>query len=188
MNLKNLYIHFAYILIIILSVYSYKQLTGHNQNKEDQLFTSSDVVTAKVTDFGKPVRLNIPGIGIDIGVIDGSYSTENNTWNVSDTFAQYATISRLPNAEQGSTVIYGHNTKNIFGKINKMTPGDTLYLYTDTNYLVEYQYTSNKVVTPTDVSLFKYEGEPRLNLITCTGLLNEKRLILDFKVGKISKI
>lgn len=129
---------------------------------------------------GKPVKIYIPEIGVATNIIDGNYEETTNTWNVSNTDAQFATISRLPNNQDGNTLIYGHNSQNIFGPTKKLKTGYMAYVLTENGRLFEYKYVSSEEVSPDNTDIFNYTGSPRLTIATCTGLFNEKRNLMYF--------
>ena len=137
---------------------------------------------------GKPNRVVIPDLAIDVKVIDGNYSKETKNWDVSKTYANFATISPLINTSGGNTVIYGHNSANIFGKTKNIKLGTSVYIYTDNGNVFEYKYVEDKLVLPTDTSIFDPNGKPRVTLITCMGAFNEKRRLMGFELKGVSKI
>jgi len=134
---------------------------------------------------GYPYRVTIPRLQIDLSVENGDYSEES--WTPSKDKALFSTKSSLPNNLEGNTIIYGHNTNNVFRSTERLIKGDRALLYTD-NGTFEYEFTEWELVTPTDTSVFNYKGTPRLTLITCFGLTNSKRRLMYFKYFGITKI
>lgn len=129
---------------------------------------------------GKPVRLEVPAAAIDIAVIDGAYNPNTGDWTLTDTKAQFALPTRLPNNESGNTLIYGHDTPAIFNRLHKLTPGAEARVYTDNGHVLTYKLRSSEIVSPTNVSIFDYQGKPQLTLQTCTGARSENRKFFYF--------
>lgn len=169
----------AYLVIALLLGFLINQKL-QTANKVEVLSTIENV------EF--PDIIRIPDLEIEVDVTSGNYSEVEKNWNVSDSYAQIATISSFPNKVGGNTVIYGHNTNSIFGKTSKIRPGQKAYIETKNGNIFVYEFISEKTVQPSDTSVFEYEGDPILTLITCTGFANEKRRILTFKLIEVEKI
>lgn len=133
---------------------------------------------------GQPERILIPSIGIDVEVIDGNYDEDNITWNVSQDKVNFAVMTDLPNNKSGNTVVYGHNSKYIFKNLEDVKDGDRVYIQTKNGYSFEYVFISKKEINPNDVSILESSELPQLILLTCKGLLNEKRLVLTFRLNQ----
>ena len=130
--------------------------------------------------FGKPSRLFMPTIGIDLSVADGEYNSVSREWTLSKDKAHYALLTPEPNNTSGNTFIYGHNNKNVFAKLSSITVGDKISLFTESGKEFVYQYTESRQVEPTDTSLFSYQGSPILTIQTCSGTWYEKRSLYTF--------
>lgn len=174
----------GYFLIALLlgGVFSAYFLSQRFQGNANASFISDSAnrISENLHVSGNPIYLSIPNLGIDLDVIAGNYSADNRSWNLSGSDAQYATVSSLPNNKEGTTIIYGHNTLNIFGKTGDLKTGDKLYLKTDNNHVFEYSYVSKKEVNPKDTDIFFNTGKPQAILITCSGLLDSKRRLMYF--------
>jgi LPXTG-site transpeptidase (sortase) family protein len=132
---------------------------------------------------GKPVRILIPALSIDLPIVDGVYDTTNNVWSVSGTSANYATNTPLINNKGSRTVIYGHAVTDILGKLPNIKKGDIAYIYTDNGHIFQYKYTSSEVVAPQDTSVFTHlKGSPGIYVMTCDGLWSSERRIALFNL------
>lgn len=131
---------------------------------------------------GKPNRIVISSVGIDVAVVDGFYNKRNQTWNLSETVAQYATITPLANTEAGNTFIYGHNRPAVFNRLLNVQPGATAIVYTDNGHEFVYKLQSSRVTKPTDDSLFRYQGPPILTVQTCSGMWFQNRSLYTFEL------
>lgn len=129
---------------------------------------------------GKPTRVVIPRIGIDLPVIDGIYDPKTQSWSLTSNKAQFATVTSPSNNQTGDTLLYGHNTAEVFYQTANLVVGDRLLIYTDNNHVFEYTYTSSKTTTPTDTSIFSYTGKPQVTLLTCNGWFSSYRRLMFF--------
>jgi LPXTG-site transpeptidase (sortase) family protein len=135
---------------------------------------------------GEPVRLKIPRLGIDLAVIDGIYDQQNQTWTLSDTEVQFARSTSLPSNAAGNTFIYGHNTAPVLGKTVDLQPGDELIVESENKKAFVYRYTSDKITTPEDTSVFSAEYEsPVLTLLTCSGFWSQDRRLMFFEFVEV---
>lgn len=129
---------------------------------------------------GKPIRIVIPSVGIDIAVVDGFYNQRTQTWSLSETEAQYATITPLANTVEGNTFIYGHNRPAVFKSLLDAKAGASAMVYTDNGHQFIYKLRSWKATKPTDDSLFYYQGQPILTVQTCSGTFFQNRSLYTF--------
>jgi LPXTG-site transpeptidase (sortase) family protein len=131
---------------------------------------------------GAPSRILIPSASIDLPVVKGSYAPASNSWSVADDAANYALNTALLNNQKGETLIYGHNTRKVFGSILNMTPGDEVYVYSENNHVFRYHFTGSQNIDPARTDIFKTmtAGPPGLKLITCDGANFEYRHLMSF--------
>jgi len=129
---------------------------------------------------GKPVRIYIPSLDIDIPVIDGFYNAKSQTWTLTNDKAQYATITPEANNEAGNTFIYGHNRREVFSKLARIKPGEQAVIYTDNGHRFTYNFRTSVETDPYDDSLFHYQGAPILTLQTCSGIWYQNRQLFTF--------
>jgi LPXTG-site transpeptidase (sortase) family protein len=133
---------------------------------------------------GKPVRVVIPRIGLDVGVVDGVYYPASKVWSVAHDQANYATNTALINNKQGATLIYGHWYDWVFGKTRDLKAGDVAYVYTDTNHLFKYTYSGDTAVNPSDTEVFgQLPSEKGLVLMTCEGTWAQDRRLMTFNLA-----
>lgn len=130
---------------------------------------------------GMPVSLYVPSINLSLEVINGHYNEARQTWLLTGDKAQYATETVQPNNRSGLTLIYGHYNSHVFMSTDNLKLGALVEITTNTNKIFTYKYLTSKVISPTDVSLFKYKGEPELALLTCTGTWFQSRHLMIFK-------
>ena len=137
--------------------------------------------TAKPITAGKPVRIVIDSLKIDLPVDDGFYNPGDNSWTLSGYHAQFAHPTPPANDHVGNTLIYGHNNKYVFGPLKHIESGATAKVYTDNGHVFNYIFVDAVNLNPEDTSLFSYEGPPMLTIQTCSGNWNEWRRLFRFK-------
>lgn len=136
---------------------------------------------------GKPIRIVVEDLGLDLNVADGFYSNASGTWTLSNTKAYYATPTVPANTNSGMTLIYGHDIEAIFGRLHQLAPGANLSVYTDNGQLYRYSYSSVKEVAPGAVQEIRSDGLPTAVLQTCSGNWSEKRALFYFKLVSVEK-
>ncbi|MDB5176641.1 MAG: hypothetical protein JWN75_309 [Candidatus Saccharibacteria bacterium] len=138
---------------------------------------------------GKPVRIVIASSNIDLPIDEGTYDQATGAWTLSDTHAQFATMTAIANDSIGTTFIYGHGTDAVFGKIGTNHPavGTIAQIYTDTSHVFSYTLQEVRDMQPTDTSILQdtSSGSPRLVVQTCTGIFSEWRTMFIFSFEKV---
>lgn len=181
--MKSIYLWTTSLYLCVggLVLFPYIQKAIVNRNLPAVANTESKVLLVK----GIPYRITIPRLQIDLSVENGDYVEES--WTTSSVKALFATKSSLPNNVEGNTIIYGHDTNEVFRSTDRLITGDRVLLYTDRG-IFEYEFTKWELVNPTDTSVFNYNGAPRLTLITCYGLTNSMRRLMYFDFFGVTKI
>lgn len=137
---------------------------------------------------GAPTRIVIPDYGIDLAVDPGSYDAATGNWTLGDTRAYFAQITAPANNHAGNTLLYGHGTDTVFGKLGAATvaPGTTAWVDTATHRFT-YRLVESRDVVPNDTSVFDDAGSgpPRLTVQTCVGSLSEWRRMFVFYFEKV---
>ncbi len=129
-----------------------------------------------------PVSISIPRIKLNKEVKLGIYNFGQDTWNITSNYPHFAVLSARPNETSGNTIIYAHNTKNLFGDIDHLKSQDRVMIRTKNGKVFVYAYESKEDVKPSDMSVFSRYEKPYLTLITCTGRNNELRRLFYFKL------
>ena len=134
---------------------------------------------------GRPVRIVIPSMGIDLVVKDGIYNNASQTWNLSPRDAHFALPSSLANDVGGNTLIYGHNNVHVFGTLWKMAKGAQVQVFADNGYVFYYTLDGSEDVKPDNMGVFEYYGPPILTIQTCSGNWSEKRRLYRFNFERV---
>ena len=121
---------------------------------------------------GPPSRIIVPRLNIDLPVIRGTYDRTNDSWTLTDTKAQFAGMTSLPNNIDGNTFIYGHNTDPVFAKLAGLKKGDIAHVKTYNGLTFTYVFGGKQFVPPNDTSILKDtpDTRPILTLMTCEGV------------------
>ena len=182
------------IKVVFLYVLTFASFAGWHQLKQEPLppttqvayATPSDTVVAVPLLYGKPARLQIKRLGIDLPILPGRYQTESNTWELSNDNVHYALTSHLPNNKYGNTVLYGHNRNDVLGKTNGLRTYDELVITTTNGRKFTYVYMDDAKVNPTNTQVFA-EGakSSRVTLLTCSGAWNQERRLMVFEFSEV---
>ncbi|MFZ2125722.1 MAG: sortase [Candidatus Saccharimonadales bacterium] len=142
----------------------------------------------KTIKIGIPNRLVISSLDMDLAVGVGSFDKMSGSWTIDATKVFYADASTKTNDTRGTTLIYGHAQWPIFGNLHSIEPQSKAYVDTNNGYRFHYVYQSMKQVSPTDVSVFRNDGNPTLVLQTCSGAWDAYRSLFSFKLVSVKKI
>jgi LPXTG-site transpeptidase (sortase) family protein len=190
MKRQNLRFYFFIGLFFILVglLLSSQHLVQQWQRKNSQPVFAAGISQAnqakKATISGTPSHIAIPAVDISVDVEPGYYNKSSQTWTLSLTKAEYATITPPANNGGGNTFIYGHNRWAVFYKLLKVQPGDEAIVTTTNNHTFVYKLTGRHDTSPNDTSLFRYQGPPILTLQTCSGLWYQNRSLFVFNLVK----
>lgn len=128
-----------------------------------------------------PKQLVIPRLGINLSVVPGQYDSTTKTWTLTESDVQYAAMTALPNEHSGNTLLYGHNTPEVLAPTDRLAEGDTAQIVTQDDRTFTYVFTSGRLVAPNDMTVLEQTGlSPRLILLTCDGIWDEKRRVMEF--------
>lgn len=130
---------------------------------------------------GTPTRIVVPSVAIDLPIQTGVYSPSNQSWTIDGSSAFFADTSTPPNDNNGMTLIYGHGTSAIFGRIPEIQAGDAK-IYTQEGLVFNYHYDSTRQVTPSDTAVIASDGPPELVLQTCSGAFDAYRTLVVFRL------
>jgi len=137
---------------------------------------------------GTPARILVPRLSVDLPVVPQAYSAVTKTWPVATSQANYALNTALINNSSGESLIYGHDTRSVFGPLTDLKPNDLVYVYTDNGHVFKYAYQSAQDVTPTKLSIFNdmAKAPAGLKLITCSGAYFQYRHLMSLKLVEAS--
>lgn len=141
--------------------------TGFAPNVKTDL---SDVPFETYNALAGNIWFEIPSLGVKMTVVGVPY--RNQAWNVAWLGSQAGWLegSAFPTWD-GNSVITGHvylsnGLPGPFVNLSKLKYGDTIIVHAN-GQKYTYEIRTNKVVSPTDPSVFKHEDLSWLTLITC---------------------
>lgn len=143
----------------------------------------NQVVIENQNKKSKPVKLYIPKLERTLEITDGYI--ENNRWTVSASGVSFLVDSATPE-ENGNTIIYGHNTIGVLGRLWKVQKDDFVYLTSSDNKVYKYKIIERKEVKPNQVEILKQEGTSRVTIYTCSGFLDSARFVIIGELVEIS--
>jgi sortase A len=123
----------------------------------------------------KPEKLAINDLNIKLDIESGEIV--NNKWPTSTTGLMHLASSPIP-GEKGNAIIYGHNWKSILGELHLIKPGDQIKITNSNNEEITFNVTTTQVVEKTQSSVLNNSEDQRITLYTCTGFLDQKRLVV----------
>ena len=125
-----------------------------------------------------PVKISISNISINLPV--ESVTIKNGKWPTSQ-----IGVSFLANSGQvgktGNLIFYGHNWKNLLGNLKSAKINDTVAVELDNGQVFVYTVSYIAEVDQNDVSILADSKDERLTLYTCSGILDQKRLVVVAK-------
>ena len=137
---------------------------------------------------GKPVKLVIASLSMNLDVVDGAYNQEKGTWTLSNDKVHYALPTVQPNNDSGNTLIYGHYRPEVFARLHTIQPGAQAIIDTDNGHRFTYTFQKSETVAPDNTDVFTYEGTPRLTIQTCTGAFMQNRQLYYFDFTSVKAL
>ena len=135
------------------------------------------------TDTQELVRIAIPSVNIDLPIIRGAYDSQSG-WSVDKLAANYIPSSQGID-KPGTTIIYGHDTSEVFHRIKAMEPGAEVNVATKNGKTYRYvrDPSDAKIIQPDDVSILnETTSTHKIYLLTCDGWRSDKRYILSLSL------
>jgi hypothetical protein len=129
---------------------------------------------------GTPVRLRIPILNIDAAIepvsvdADGNMATPQDPWDTA-WYAPGARPGQIGNAAIAGHVDYHNVGAVVFWDLNKLEPGDEVFVDTDDGKTLRFVVNDSTFYEPKNAPLEQIFGPantPNLNLITCGGTFN----------------
>lgn len=163
---------------ILIAIAIYRTWQHENPNR-----LQFNVANTELNQFEKqknngpavPVGLSIQDIGIYSAIISAQKSGSN--WETTDSGISYLSSSSIP-GEIGNSILYGHNWKSILGNLYKARPGQRIEIVYSNNEKRSFIINTIQVVSPDQASVLKNTNDKRITLYTCTGFLDQKRLVV----------
>lgn len=163
----------TFIILSILFLYNFPFLPQKNVKNP---ITIDQNLLKKKTDQ-QAVRIIIPNVGIDLPIVEAP--VVNGYWELSETKASHGEGSANP-GEKGNMVIFAHARPQLFLSLKDAKKGNTIYVLSKKGW-EKYRINVIKAVYPNQTEVIKPTKTETLTLFTCSGFLDEKRLIVQAK-------
>lgn len=135
----------------------------------DEIATSSPAAN---TDY--PVFIDISGLP-RLPIVAGG--KVQGTWSIAANAANHVRTSSIP-GKQGNTIIYGHNTDTIFGKLVSVPVGSEITVTTSDGIHHTYTISETHEVDTWQTELLQPSKSEILTLYTCSGWFDSKRFVV----------
>lgn len=128
-----------------------------------------------------PATLSIPSQKINVNVDEGGIV--EGEWVLSPSNALYLpTSGKL--GEGYNTIIYAHNTRNLFGNLHKVVENDKIILTDKGGKKYVYKVFNVEQVNPKDLKKLYSTQKNIITLFTCSGWADTSRTILHAELIK----
>lgn len=157
------------LLMLVVVAYRFQQarrLSFNLQADQVQASSQSKALTKKISLSKYKVTLDVT----QASIIDG-------VWQINETTANHLESSANP-GEDGNIVIYGHNSREVFGPLRWMSPGEVIELTNDKGEVLKYTIKEIIETNPEDITWVLPKDRETLTVYTCSGFLNSKRHVV----------
>lgn len=166
------------VIFIIGAILLSISIGYHIEQTLNLTFYHQQLAPTQVERTSRPVEIIIDKVNIDLPIIETDIT--NNTWQIADNGISHLSLSSRP-AENGTIILYGHNTTDRFGPIRWLQKGEKITVVTADNKKYDYKILKTATVDPSDTTILTSEKGPTLILYTCTGFADLKRYVLIAK-------
>ncbi len=119
-------------------------------------------------------RIVAPTLSIDLAVTSSKIVA--GYWETSETTASHGEGSANP-GERGNVVIFAHARQGLFLNLKDLKKNDSIYVLTSNKWF-KYKVVNITAVYPNEINTVAPTPYEVLTLFTCSGFLDEKRLIV----------
>lgn len=171
----NILLFLGFSLLVFFCYLIYQRYSPQNL-----AFTNLEVrpVYASQEDL-QPMSLKIDAIHLLLGIAPAEI--RDNKWESSTVGVSHLKTSVIP-GEKGNAILYGHNWPNLLGNLKKVKPGDKVTIIYSNNSSKDFEVEYLTKVSPKDTSILKNSEDNRITLYTCTGFLDQERLVVVAKL------
>ena len=159
-----------------LTLFAYRK-HSYNQTIQPPKQITTNLESPQETQVLIPTKITI-GNQVDTQVRQDALVNGKHT--ISPDSASYLTGSAQI-GENGNLIIYGHNYGNIFNNLKKTTEGEIITLTDNQGQTHQYQVTHKNIYAAGNTTPLKPTTEETLTIYTCSGLLDQNRLVIQAK-------
>lgn len=128
-----------------------------------------------LTHDSQPITVIIRELNIQLPVYPTSL--ENEDWLTTSKGISYLVDSAIP-GEKGNSIFYGHNWPNLLGALAQAEKGQEIKVLLANGESRRFVITKINLITPDQTHILSSTSEPLLTIYTCTGFLDQKRLMI----------
>lgn len=165
------------VILILVGVFNLTSLfpSSTQLNPTPAAEPEALIIPLTIEQPAEPTRITI-GQKID-KLIESHSLSEDGMPTVSSQNASYFAASALA-GQPGNMILYGHNKRDIFGKLHDVKVGEVIEITNSDTSVVRYTITQIETVETTDTQWLKPTENAVITLYTCTGWMDSKRLIV----------
>ena len=158
--------------LCLIVVGGFESIQAHSNPTFDGAITTIQV---SKTNSKPPVELNLKSISRTLPI--KQTIIQENKWEIYEDGASHLSSSSNP-GDIGNIILYGHNTPDRLGFLNKVKIGDEIILKNSDGITFSYKVNSIKTVNPSDIGELTRFTKETLTIYTCTGFADLKRLVV----------
>lgn len=178
---KRFHLSLPVIIFIIGALLLSISVIYHTEQLINLTFYHQQLPPTNINRTSKPVEITIDSVDIELPIVETVIA--NNTWQIADNGISHLAQSARP-GENGTIIMYGHNTDDRFGPIRWINLGDKITITTADTHTFTYIVTKIETVDPNNTKILTSQKGETLILYTCTGFADLQRYILIAKPQK----
>lgn len=102
---------------------------------------------------------------------------EGKKWQAFSDAVSYLNSSPIP-GEQGNSILYGHNWRNLLGNLTGAKVGQDIKIRSSDGSEKIFKIKYIQEVTPDQTAILDLSSDTRITLYTCSGFLDSKRFVV----------
>lgn len=153
----------------------YACLLTWERNNPQRLSFSSYSQPTKYHPTVTPAYIHIPDLKINLPIYPAIKNGKD--WDTTTKGVSYLISTPVPGTK-GNAVLYGHNWNNLLGRLHKAKIGNRVAITYKNGKNIYFRINSLAVVSPDQVGILNDTKDTRITLYTCTGFLDNKRLVI----------
>lgn len=157
---------------ILLSIWSLHTITYRRSLRLSETLLAAFSRTAPSNTRLARIRI---GTRFDLPVVEAG--VVNGQWLIAKNEANHVAESSV-SGENGNIILYGHNTREVFGPLRWVELGEEVTLTTTKDKTFRYKVIKIKEVDPDDTTLLAPSPAEVLTLYTCSGFFDSKRWVV----------
>jgi len=179
-KIANLFIATGLLSLLFSFILLFQRYSPYRLMFQGKIQTSNLVQADK----NIPVSLRIPKLGINLPVIPAQLN--NSKWGTTTKGVSWLIASPIP-GDKGNSILYGHNWNSLLGNLENAKTGYTVEILYKNSVKRYFQITYVSIVNPDQIHVLSQTDDKRLTIYTCTGFLDQKRLVVTAEYKPVIK-